>query len=64
MDASVEQVKKLAATVGEEGRRKLIVSLHELAYELEDSNDTVHRFGYLVRYATASPEIPFILPIT
>lgn len=48
VDAALEAVKNLSATIDEAGRRKLITSLHELAYSLEDANDTVHRLGYLV----------------
>lgn len=48
MDAALAQIKHLAAVGGEAARRQLIDTLHELAYSLEDPNDTVHRYGYLV----------------
>ncbi|PSN71814.1 S-adenosyl-L-methionine-dependent methyltransferase [Corynespora cassiicola Philippines] len=47
MDTAIEEVKRLASNLDEVSRRKLIVVLHELADSLEDSNDTIHRFGYL-----------------
>ncbi|KFA45947.1 hypothetical protein S40293_07288 [Stachybotrys chartarum IBT 40293] len=47
MDAALAQIKHLAAVGGESARRQLIDTLHDLAYSLEDPNDTVHRYGYL-----------------
>lgn len=49
MEAALTAIKNFATAADETVRRKLMVTLHELAYSLEDSNDTVHRLGYLVR---------------
>lgn len=48
MSFSRTKVRQIASTLDDAARRQLMVSLHELAYSLEDSNDTIHRYGYLV----------------
>lgn len=57
MDSALASIKQFAATADEAARRQLITTLHELAYSLEDANDTVHRYGYLV--STLSFPLPF-----
>ncbi|KAL2756635.1 hypothetical protein ACRALDRAFT_1075525 [Sodiomyces alcalophilus JCM 7366] len=47
MESALASIKQLAANASEATRRQLITTLHELAYSLEDANDTVHRYGYL-----------------
>ena len=48
MEAALDTIRSVAATADESGRRELMKTLHELAYSMEGSNDTIHRFGYLV----------------
>jgi hypothetical protein len=48
MEAALETIKQLGSTADDAARRKLMKMLHELAYSMEDSNDTIHRIGYLV----------------
>ncbi|PQE17125.1 O-methyl transferase B protein [Rutstroemia sp. NJR-2017a BBW] len=46
MDALIPQVKQLAEKADESTRRQLIDQLHELAYSLESSDDTMQRLTY------------------
>jgi hypothetical protein len=48
MEAAFATLRQYASNLGDIARHQLITSLHEFAYSLEDPNDTVHRFGYLV----------------
>lgn len=48
MEAALNQVKQLAATADKATRQQLMATLHEVAYSMEDAEDTVNRFGYLV----------------
>lgn len=45
----LNQIRSLISPADDAGRRKLMWSLHELAYSMEDENDTIQRFGHLVR---------------
>ncbi|ROT39597.1 S-adenosyl-L-methionine-dependent methyltransferase [Sodiomyces alkalinus F11] len=47
METVLASIRQLAANANEAARRQLITTLHEIAYSLEDANDTVHRYGYL-----------------
>ena len=49
MEALVKHVEELAATADAAARHKLLVELRDLAYSIEDPNDTLNRIGYLVR---------------
>lgn len=49
MEHVLDQVRELVSSKSVLARQQLMVALHDLAYSLEDSNDVVHRFGYLVR---------------
>lgn len=49
MEALAKHVEELAAAADETARQKLQVALRDLAYSLEDPNDTVNRIGHLVR---------------
>ena len=49
MESLVAQVKSLASSADETGRRTLQTVLRDLAYSLEGYDDTVHRIGYYVR---------------
>ncbi|KAG8170109.1 hypothetical protein KVR01_000854 [Diaporthe batatas] len=46
MDSAFQEFRALAAK-GEQGRRALMVALHNLAYSLETPNDTIHRYGHM-----------------
>nr|ANM86610.1 putative O-methyltransferase [Cladonia uncialis subsp. uncialis]AUW30806.1 putative O-methyltransferase [Cladonia uncialis subsp. uncialis] len=46
MESLVAQVKSLASSADETGRRTLQTVLRDLAYSLEGYDDTVHRIGY------------------
>jgi hypothetical protein len=48
MDIHLDNIKHLAAK-GEAGRLQLMSSLHSLAYSLETVDDTISRFGAMVR---------------
>ena len=48
MDSIADQVKKLAATANEAGRKKLLDSLRDLSYSIETPYDTLQRFAGLV----------------
>lgn len=50
MDSMVDQVKKLAATADEAGRKKLLDSLRDLSYAIETPYDTLQRFAGLVSF--------------
>ncbi|KAI0139125.1 S-adenosyl-L-methionine-dependent methyltransferase [Hypoxylon sp. NC0597] len=60
MDAAIASIKQLASTATADERRQIIATLHDAAYSLEDSNDTIHRFGYL-HLQTAAVKIGFDL---
>jgi hypothetical protein len=48
IESALLQVRQLASTANESFRRKLMTALHELAYSMEEPDDTIHRYGYLV----------------
>jgi len=48
MDTIITQVKNLAASANEAGRKQLIDSLRNIQYAIETPNDTLRRFGGLV----------------
>lgn len=48
MDTVVDQVRKLAATADEAGRKKLLDSLRNLSHAIETPYDTLQRFAGLV----------------
>lgn len=48
MEAAFATLRQYATNLGDIARHQLIAALHEFAYSLEDANDTVHRYGYLV----------------
>ncbi|KAI1778089.1 S-adenosyl-L-methionine-dependent methyltransferase [Hypoxylon cercidicola] len=60
MDAILAQVRQIASTADESLRRRIMTSLHEAAYSMEDCNDTVHRYGYL-HLQTSAMKIGFDL---
>ncbi|OTA89513.1 hypothetical protein M434DRAFT_79281 [Hypoxylon sp. CO27-5] len=60
MDTAIASIKQLASTATADERRQIIATLHDAAYSLEDSNDTIHRFGYL-HLQTAAVKIGFDL---
>ncbi|KAM4056182.1 o-methyltransferase [Hirsutella rhossiliensis] len=62
MESALAQIKHFASMADAGTRRQLMVSVHELAYSLEDVNDTVHRYGYLL-LQTAAAKIGFDLGI-
>lgn len=49
MKALAKHVEELAATTDEAARQKLLFTLRDLAYSIEDPDDTLDRIGYLVR---------------
>lgn len=49
MEALAKHVEELAATADVAARRNLLVTLRDLAYSIEDPQDTLNRIGYLVR---------------
>ncbi|KAI1179307.1 S-adenosyl-L-methionine-dependent methyltransferase [Nemania sp. FL0916] len=46
MDAAISHIEELASTANEETRRELRLKLLNIAYSLEDVNDTFHRFAH------------------
>ena len=52
METIIASVKQLAGNASETARRELIDQLRDLAYSLEESNDMIHRVGYLVRHSS------------
>lgn len=46
MEEALDQVRELA-TASEDGRRKAIAGLQNLAFSLEDPQDTIHRYGHM-----------------
>lgn len=48
MEHTLNRLQELASSKSGLDRQQLMSALHNLAYSLEDSNDVVHRFGYLV----------------
>ncbi len=48
MEAALDQIKQLAASVDEDGRSKLRTALQKLALSLESPGDTIHRYGHMV----------------
>ncbi|KAI1141460.1 S-adenosyl-L-methionine-dependent methyltransferase [Hypoxylon sp. FL0543] len=62
MDAAIASIKQLASTATPDGRRQIIATLHDAASSLEDSNDTIHRLGYL-HLQTAAVKIGFDLSL-
>lgn len=48
MDSVIDQVRKLAATADEAGRKNLLDSLRDLSYAIETPYDTLQRFAGLV----------------
>lgn len=48
MEAALSQIRELAAQ-GEDSRWNVMVALRDLACSLEEPNDTIHRFGQMVR---------------
>ncbi|KAL2043500.1 hypothetical protein N7G274_003807 [Stereocaulon virgatum] len=47
MEALAKHVEQLAMTADAAARQRLLITLRDLAYSLEDSNDTLNRIGYL-----------------
>ncbi|RYP63793.1 hypothetical protein DL769_006859 [Monosporascus sp. CRB-8-3] len=62
MESALNQIKLLASTANETTRRGLLVTLRQIADSLEDSNDIVHRFGYL-HLQTAAVKVGFDLQL-
>ena len=48
MELALLRINQLASEA-EPDRRQLMETLHKLAYSLETPNDTVHRYGHMVR---------------
>lgn len=49
MESLLSQIKLLSTTADKAARRELMVALRDLAYSIEEPDDTIHRIGYLVR---------------
>ncbi|KAF7956538.1 hypothetical protein EAE96_003874 [Botrytis aclada] len=47
MDSIVAQIQNISSTASEATRREMMVVLRDLAYSLENADDTIHRVGYL-----------------
>ncbi|KAF3763272.1 hypothetical protein M406DRAFT_48948 [Cryphonectria parasitica EP155] len=45
MDEVLQKIRELAAVTNEVGRQHLMSALHKLAYSMETSDDTLHRYG-------------------
>lgn len=48
MESTVAQIRELAISADKPARLEIIRTLHGLAYSLEDEEDVVNRFGFLV----------------
>ena len=48
MEALVRHVREIASTADAAARGELMVTLRDLAYSIEEPNDTLNRIGYLV----------------
>ena len=53
MEGIEEEVKRLASSSDESGRKKIIDSLREISYSIETPDDTLQRLTY-----TVSPDAP------
>jgi demethylsterigmatocystin 6-O-methyltransferase len=53
MDEVINQVTHLASTADEATRKKLIVTLRDLAYSIESPDDTMQRIMFLVSLSCA-----------
>ncbi|RYO96762.1 hypothetical protein DL763_003038 [Monosporascus cannonballus] len=62
MESALDQIKLLASTANETTKRGLLITLRQIADSLEDSNDTIHRFGYL-HLQTAAVKVGFDLQL-
>lgn len=49
MDELLNPIRQFAAAANETARRHLISALHKLAYSLESADETLHRYGSMVR---------------
>jgi hypothetical protein len=52
--AHMEAIRKLASKGDSETRLRVMSELYGLATSMEDTNDTIHRYGYLVRQSHAA----------
>lgn len=48
MESALTQIKHLAINADKASKRRLMTALHALAYSLENVDDTMYRFAYLV----------------
>lgn len=55
MESAIQKTIEGFDTTDEATRRKLIVTLNRMAESLEESNDTIHRVGYLVDTPKSPP---------
>lgn len=55
MDKLFELLKQVAVGLSDSARYELMTAIHQLAYSLENTNDTIHRIGYLV---STPPPLP------
>ncbi|KAI1207206.1 O-methyl transferase B [Annulohypoxylon truncatum] len=62
MDEAVTQIKRLVETSDELGRRRIMESLHKLAYSMESPEDTRDRYSFL-HLQTATVKIGFNLEL-
>lgn len=56
MDEALDQVRKLAAA-SEDGRRKAMLALQNLAFSLENPHDTIRKYGHMVWSPLSLPKI-------
>lgn len=47
MEDAFNKIRELAAE-NEESRRKAMVALQDLAFSMENEQDTIHRYGHMV----------------
>lgn len=48
MDAALDELRRLAPMADAQTRCRLMSALHKLAYSMETSDDTLHRYGSMV----------------
>ncbi len=55
LETILSQLRDLTSSTSDVAtRRQLMETLHRIAYSLESADDTVHRYGYLVKYPITS----------
>lgn len=55
LEAIFDQIRQIVGTADDASKKSIMSQLHEMAYSLEDADDTVNRIGHLVSSLFLSP---------